>query len=40
LGDTAGYERAKKTAEELAPKPGLRASTDEQIGKLRRLLNR
>lgn len=40
LGDTAGYERAKKTAEELSPKSGLRASTDEQIGKLRKLLDR
>jgi hypothetical protein len=40
LGDAAGYRKARKTAEKLAPSPGMRAATDEQIGKLRELLDR
>jgi hypothetical protein len=40
LGDEAGYRRAKKTAEKLASNLNMRAATEEQIGKLRKLLDR
>ncbi len=40
LGDETAYEKAKETAESLAPTTGMRAVTAEQIVKLRKLLGR